>query len=115
MSQICDAVYNMTPVINNESVNKNDITSVAQNSRNKIVSALLRSELEPNLGLSGTGQEVSIMRSTLLRTGIWSEDGGVPQINLHPENVNMRHMLETIEDFILETRQNGKTSFAELY
>lgn len=24
-------------------------------------------------------------------------------------------MLETIEDFILETRQNGKTSFAELY
>ena len=27
----------------------------------------------------------------------------------------MRHMLETIEDFILETRQNGKTSFAELY
>lgn len=115
MSQICDAVYNMTPVINNESVNKNDITSVAQNSRNKIVSALLRSELEPNLGLSGTGQEVSIMRSTLLRTGIWSEDGGVPQINLHPENVNMRHMLETIEDFILETRQNGKTSFTELY
>lgn len=115
MSQICDAVYNMTPVINNESVNKNDITSVAQNSRNKIVSALLRSELEPNLGLSGTGQEVSIMHSTLLRTGIWSEDGGVPQINLHPENVNMRHMLETIEDFILETRQNGKTSFAELY
>lgn len=115
MSQICDAVYNMTPVINNESVNKNDITSVAQNSRNKIVSALLRSELEPTLGLSGTGQEVSIMRSTLLRTGIWSEDGGVPQINLHPENVNMRHMLETIEDFILETRQNGKTSFTELY
>lgn len=115
MSQICDAVYDMTPVINNESVNKNDITSVAQNSRNKIVSALLRSELEPNLGLSGTGQEVSIMRSTLLRTGIWSEDGGVPQINLHPENVNMRHMLETIEDFILETRQNGKTSFTELY
>ncbi len=115
MSQICDAVYNMTPVINNESVNKNDITSIAQNSRNKIVSALLRSELEPNLGLSGTGQEVSIMRSTLLRTGIWSEDGGIPQINLHPENATMHNMLETIENFILEARQNGKISFAELY
>lgn len=115
MSQICDAVYNMTPVINNESVNKNDITSVTQNSRNKIVSALLRSELEPNLGLSGTGQEVSIMRSTLLRTGIWSEDGGIPQINLHPENATMRNMLETIEEFILEARQNGEISFAVLY
>lgn len=115
MSQICDTVYNMTPVINNESVNKNEITSVAQNSRNKIVSALLRSEIEPNLGLSGTGQEVSIMRSTLLRTGIWSENGGIPQINLHPENAAMRNMLETIEDFILEARQNGQISFAVLY
>lgn len=115
MSEICDAVYNMTPVINNESVNKNDITSIAQNSRNKIVSALLRSELEPNLGLSGTGQEVSIMRSTLLRTGIWSEDGGIPQINLHPENATMHNMLETIEEFILGARQNGKISFAVLY
>ena len=115
MSQICDTVYSMTPVINNESVNKNDITSVAQNSRNKIVSALLRSELEPNLGLSGTGQEVSIMRSTLLRTGIWNEKGGIPQVNLHPENPIMRNMLETIENFILDARQSGQISFAVLY
>ena len=115
MSQICDAVYSMTPIINNESVNKNAITSVAQNSRNKIVSALLRSELEPNLGLSGTGQEVSIMRSTLLRTGIWNEHRGIPQINLHPENEAIHNMLETIETFILESRQNGKISFSILY
>lgn len=115
MSQICDAVYSLTPVVNNESVNKNDITSIAQNSRNKIVSALLRSELEPSLGLSGTGQEVSIMRSTLLRTGIWNEHEGIPQINLYPENRAIRNMLETIENFILEARQNGILSFSVLY
>lgn len=115
MSQICDQVYSLTPVINNESVNKNDITGVAQNSRNKIVSALLRSELEPNLGLSGTGQDVSIMRSTLLRTGVWNEDGGIPQINLHPVDPAMRNLLETIENFILEARQNGRVSFSILY
>lgn len=115
MSKICDTVYGLTPVINNESVNKNDITSIAQNSRNKIIGALLRSELEPNLGLSGTGQEVSIMRSTLLRTGIWSESNGIPQVNLHPEDVAMRNMMETIENFILEARQNGHVNFAVLY
>lgn len=115
MSKICDTVYCLTPVINNESVNKNDITSGALNSRNKVVGALLRSELEPNLGLSGTGQEVSIMRSTLLRTGVWSENNGMPQVNLHPEDATMRHMLETIENFILEARQNGRVSFAVLY
>ena len=115
MSSICDAVYGLTPVVNNESVNKNEITSTAANSRNKIISGLLRGELEPNLGLTGTGQEVSIMRSTLLRTGIWNETGTVPEINLRPENENMRNMLETIERFILEARQEGQMNFQVLY
>ena len=115
MSQICDSTYYLTPVISNESVNKNDITSIAQNSRNKIISALLRSELEPNLGLTGSGQDVSIMRSTLLRTGIWNEESGIPQINLQPADPAMRNLLGTIEDFILEARQNGRANFAVLY
>ena len=115
MSTICDMVYNHTPVINNESVNKNEITSVAQNSRNKIIGGLLRSTLEPNLGLTGTGQEVSIMRSTLIRTGVWSEEGGVPQVNLRPADPAMCNLLETIEKFILEARQEGKISFSVLY
>ena len=115
MSEICDRVYSLTPVINNESVNKNDITSIASNSRNKIISALLRSELEPNLGLTGTGQEVSIMRSTLVRTGVWNETDGVPQVNLHPDDHAMRNMLEAIENFIIEARRNEHLSFAVLY
>lgn len=115
MSQICDETYSLTPIVNNEAVNKNEITGIAINSRNKIISGLLRGELEPNLGLTGTGQDVSIMRSTLMRTGIWDETGGIPSINLHPTDANMRNMLGAIESFILETRQNGKMSFQELY
>ena len=115
MSVICESVYSLTPVINNESVNKNEITSIAQNSRNKIISALLRSELEANLGLSGTGQEVSIMRSTLVRTGVWTEAGGIPNVNMQPDDPAMRNLMTTIEGFILEARQNGRVSFGELY
>ena len=115
MSAICDKVYGLTPVVNNESVNKNEITGTAANSRNKIISGLLRGELEPNLGMTGTGQEVSIMRSTLLRTGVWNETGSIPEIDLRPEDANMRNMLGTIEDFILEARQEGKLSFQVLY
>lgn len=116
MSNICDQVYSNTPVVNNEAMNKNEITTVAHNSRNKIVAALLRNELEPNLGLTGSGQEVSIMRSTLIRTGVWEENGGVPYINLKPEKVQfMAELLSVIEEFIVETKQNGKQSFAVLY
>ena len=76
----------------------------------------MRNELEPNLGLTGSGQEVSIMRSTLIRTGIWEENGGIPYINLKTEKVtHMSEMLAVIENFIIETKQTGKQSFSELY
>ena len=91
MSRICDEIFSQTPVINNEAINKNDITAMAGNSRNKIVTALLRNELEPNLGLTGSGQEVSIMRSTLIRTGIWEEKNGLPSLNLRPQAVEHYH------------------------
>ncbi|XCP85136.1 restriction endonuclease subunit S [Roseburia hominis] len=116
MSTICDEVYSLTPVINNEAMNRNEITATANNSRNKIVAALLRNELEPNLGLTGSGQEVSIMRGTLIRTGVWEENDGLPKLNLKPTAVeHMDEMLAVIEDFIVETRQNGTMSFEELY
>lgn len=115
MSKICDKEYALTPVIINEALNRDEITTISKNSRNKIIAALLRNELEPNLGLYGTGQDVSIMRSTLIRTGIWIEEHGVPKINLKPDDTNMRNMLQTIEKFILKARQVENLSFAELY
>lgn len=115
MADICDNVYSLTPVINNEAVNRDDITSIASNSRSKIVAALLRNQLEPGLGLTGTGQEVSIMRSTLVRTEILSEDNGMPTINLRPDNPCVANMLETIENFVLSARHNERISFDDLY
>ena len=115
MSQICDQEYSLTPVIANEALNRNEITGIANNSRNKIVAALLRNELEPNLGLFGTGQDISIMRSTLIRTEIWTEDNGEPKIDLKPKDTKIRNMLEAIETFILKSKQEGRLSFSELY
>lgn len=116
MSDICDKVYSKTPVINNEAMNKNEITATANNSRNKIVAALLRNELESNLGFTGTGQEVSAMRSTLIRTGVWVEEDGTPRIELRPAKVeHLAEMLKVIESFILEARQRGEICFEELY
>lgn len=115
MANICDNVYSLTPVINNEAVNRDEITNIANNSRNKIVAALLRNQLESGLGLTGTGQEVSIMRSTLVRTGVLAEENGLPIINLRPDDPHISHMLETIENFVLSTRHNERVSFEDLY
>lgn len=113
-SDICEEVYSQTPVINNEAINKDEITSVAWHSRNKILSGLLRNELDKNLGLTGTGQEVSIMRSTLLRTNVLVNDEMNAHICLSPNNERMKGVLDMISTFISSSR-NGCVSFAELY
>jgi len=116
LSKICDDAYANTPVINNEALNRTEATSMARNSRNKVVAALLRTELEPNLGLTGTGQEVSIMRSTLIRTGVIETPATNIRINLHPaDNYLISQMLGEIETFINEAREKGSQSFATLY
>lgn len=115
MSDICDEVYSNTPIINNEAINRNELTAISKNSRNKIVAGLLKNELEPKLGLSGSGQEVSIMRSTLVKTGILVEKNGMLQLNLHPENEFITNMLSNIVDFIVQAREKGQVNFSDLY
>jgi len=115
LSDICDELYPLTPIINNEAINRNELTSIASNSRNKIVAGLLRNELEKNLGLAGSGQEVSIMRSTLIRTGILVEENDILRIELHPQDELLANMLECIMSFIVDVRTNGERNIAELY
>lgn len=115
MSQICDDVYSLTPVINNEALNRNEITRIATNSRGKIISGLLRMELEDNLGLSGTTQEVSIMRSTLIRTGILCNDNGKTVLRLKTGNEKMDNVLVEIEKFITSSGQSPNVCFKNIY
>ena len=115
LSQICELTYSRTPIINNESINKKELSTVAINSRAKIISGLLASELLPNLGLTGTGQDVSIMRSVLLRTGIINNIQEEPKINLAPEDKNLKYTLDIIKDFIENSTSDNEGEFYELY
>ncbi|AFV03483.1 hypothetical protein UNSWDHB_314 [Dehalobacter sp. UNSWDHB] len=116
LSDICGAVFNRTPIINNESINKNDLPTVAINSRTKILAGLLANELAPNIGLSGTGQDVSIMRSTLIKTGVLENADTDPRIQLQPADNRMTDLLTQISTFFTENaaRHDG-VSFQSLY
>jgi len=115
LSDICERIYPYTPIINNESINKNVLPTVAINSRTKLISGLLENELDTNLGLTGTGQNVSIMRSTLIQTGILQNADNVPVINLNPDDANMRNMLAIIQNFFMGANVGGGQSFRVLY
>lgn len=115
LSQICENTYCLTPIINNESINKDVLPTVAINSRNKLVSGLLENELNINLGLKGSGQDVSIMRSTLIRTGILQNEMTSPIINLKPDDKNMCNMIEQISKFLGQANNKAGQSFKLLY
>lgn len=116
MSQICERIFPKTPIINNEAINKNELTGTASTSRNKILTGLLRNTLEQNLGLTGTGQEVSIMRSTLIRNGVLvTDDSGLTKINLITGDDNLDYMLDVIVGFVRKAQKDGYGEFSDLY
>lgn len=116
LSNICDLVYPFTPVINNESINKDFLPTVAINSRNKVVSAIIESTvIEKNLGLIGSGQDVSFMRSTLMQTHILKEQDGKFILDCNNASGTIQKVLDEIKDFFISTIKNGEQSFSVLY
>jgi len=115
LSEICEETYPNTPIINNESINKDSLPGVAINSRSKLVSGLLENDLNVNLGLSGTSQDVSFMRSTLIQTGILSNEQTQPVLTLTPDDANMANTLRTIQEFFNGANAHEGQNFKDLY
>lgn len=100
LSDICEKVFVYTPRINNELINKNNITSPMFNARNKVLNALLQNELKSNLGLTGSGPEINVMRSILFTYGILDER--TTQLTLEGLNPNVQLVIDTIKRFFME-------------
>lgn len=115
LSDICDVVYPNTPIINNEVLNKNHLSTVALNSRAKLLNGLLASPLQPNLGLTGSGQDVSFMRSSLVTTGVLQQNDGIVSLNLKPADENLAAVFATIDEFLQSAKATHNLSFATLY
>ncbi|NCC87247.1 MAG: hypothetical protein EOM05_05200 [Clostridia bacterium] len=115
LSNICDKAFPYTPIINNESINKNQLPTVAINSRTKLLNGILSEPLLANLGLAGSGQDVSMMRSTLLKTGIVQNIDDTPVFTLNTQDENIDKVLSTIEQFFLMAAKGKNASFSDLY
>ncbi len=118
LSNICDEIYPHTPIVNNESINKDKLPGVAITSRSKLISAILSAEdenIEVDLGLTGTGQDVSFMRSTLVRTGILYKDSDRYILTEDCSDESIKYVLSVIHNFFTSTATDGEKSLGELY
>lgn len=107
ISRICNECYNRTPIINNEMVNKNVLNTQNIKGRDLVIQRIL-DYAESNIidCMEGYGQEVSIFKSVLTRTGL--------DRNHRTQDTGLNEVLDRIHDFIAacETRKNN---FEQLY
>lgn len=96
VSNICDKAYYMTPVINNEMINRHELSGQTQKARNMIIEGMLAnrdfSEYE-----KATSAEATIYRSTILKS----------------ENEDIVRIRDIITNFLIECTEK-KTSFEGL-
>lgn len=97
LSSICEIVYSKTPVINNELINKQELSAPIKKAREIVVESILNDNKE--LIKSKTSAEATIYKAT------------VEKMN---SNESIANIIKIIKDFIQST-DNNKKSFEELY
>lgn len=107
ISNICGDCYCLTPVVNNEMVNKNVLSSQVAKGRDVVVDWIL-SHFDDNeiLCMDGYGPEVSIFKSVFKRTGL----NMASKVN----DAGINAVLDEIIEFISACEQK-QNNFAILY
>ncbi len=113
LSKIMQSVYNKTPRIVNELINRNELSATIKSARAKLLSALLSNTHQQNLGIQGNGPELNIFRSLLVIPGVYVKRGDDWLIEYNCADEKIREILQVINDFIF-TAEHGK-NFGELY
>ena len=102
LSEICDAVYNETPILRNELINRQKISGTITTARKKLIQAILENSDQENLSITGYPPEMSIYRSLLWDTGIHREIEGT--WGFHPpksdDKNRINHTWDAIETFL---------------
>lgn len=120
LSQVLRAVYNKSPIIKNEMMNRNKPSSQATAARNKLLFAMLYHEKEQDLGINKFPPQKAIYRAVLQETGLHIENASKKWEFVSPNENHkkakascIKHVWKRIDDFLASTEKQAK-SFAEL-
>ena len=120
LSDVLDKVYNKTPKIFNELINRDKPSAQANAARNKLLYAMQNHASEFDLGIDKFPAEKAIYRAVLRETGLHqlTDDGDTwqlcaPSTDGRKDKANIRHVWQRIDKFLDSTEKQSK-SFAEL-
>lgn len=112
LSRICDVEFAQAPILQNELINRDRLSSASAKARRNLLEAMLVHENDPELGLLGTPPEVSIYKSMLFSGGFHRARNGDLRFGAPKEH--WLPVWQATEDF-LESTVTGRRSLKELY
>jgi hypothetical protein len=114
ISEICDTVYEYAPIVQNELINRRNLSSAAAAARRNLLEAMLLRGDQARLGFEGYPPEVSIYRSVLESLGLHRKVKGALMISSPGSESSARYAWIAITDFLNATEEQ-RQSVADLY
>ena len=113
LSTLCDKVYAKGPVLWNELINRDELTSQGARAQRELISALLSNSSLPRLAIEGYGPEYSMYASLFESTGIHREQKG-HWIVAPPQGAELETVWRAIEEFCTSATSHPRP-LSELY
>jgi hypothetical protein len=116
LSKILNDIYNLSPYIQNELINREKPSAQAIAARNKLVNALVHNEDKPDLGIEKFPAEKGLYRSFLYATGLHQKKDNNKWKLIPPQKKDQKNFYPVwleIERFLKETEKYPR-SFSEI-
>lgn len=119
LSDVCDQVFNESPRIQNELINRQNLSLAAAGARLRLIGAMLETESLPNLGMPENKRppEMSMYLSVLKRGKIHVEGERIWLIQEPTPNYDPCHISPTLKriDGLLKSKPDKKIAVSELF
>ncbi len=109
LSKLCDRIYSHSLILDNEFINRRELTSQGAKARRELLEAMLERSSQERLGFEGYGPEVAIYYSVLEASGIHRQEnnewGFYPP---HPGS-GLTVAWQAVEEFCLDAKDKIQT------
>jgi hypothetical protein len=114
LSDVCDRTYSQGLTLDNELINRRELTSQGAKARRELIEAMLEQSHQSRLGLEGYGPEVAMYGSVLEATGIHRQE--LDEWGFYPpkDSLGVATVWEAIAQFCLSAKDKPQ-SLQQLY
>lgn len=105
VSDICLRLFDKTPELNSEGLNRHNPTSQQRRGADAVITALFAREPSRTFGIEGSGPDVLILNSLLKRTGLLHREGDDEWVFGQPQEGAMADIWRLISDYFDECKE----------